>query len=174
MYMNFCSCVGIEDQCTAGFVCLAMCWIITHVHPHLPALLAGKACKSSFSYGRPVDCSTKKAPPLEPGFVSKTIYKDQMGSGWGVGASAVRSLQALHQGVSGSNASCLDLQTADVSTSQTMSAPSPCPALPCPALPCPALLCTWVISGMTCRISYFLSAAVVIALATSPSCSATP
>ena len=64
---------------------------------------------------RPVDCSTKQVLPFEPGFVSKTIYKDQVGSGWGVGGSAIRRLQDLNQGLSRSNASCFDLQTADVS-----------------------------------------------------------
>ena len=42
---------------------------------------------------RPVSCSTSQALPLEPGFVNSTIYQDQLGSGWGVGGSAVKWLQ---------------------------------------------------------------------------------
>ncbi|KAL3133728.1 hypothetical protein ABBQ32_008218 [Trebouxia sp. C0010 RCD-2024] len=54
---------------------------------------------------RPVDCSTKAALPLEPGFVNKTIYKDQVGTGWGVGGTAVRRLQQ-DRGLFKSNATC--------------------------------------------------------------------
>ena len=95
---------------------------------------------------RPVDCTTRTALPLEPGFVDKTIYKDQLASGWGVGTggSTVRRLQQSQNGLSGSNASCFDLQTEKVSNYVTMSLRHhqlPCPALPCPALPYPILPC---------------------------------
>lgn len=66
---------------------------------------------------RPVDCSTQTVLPLKPGFINKTIYKDQVETGWGVGTSgsAVRRLQQSKNGMptpSGlpaSNASCFDL-----------------------------------------------------------------
>ena len=88
---------------------------------------------------RPVDCSSKKALPLEPGFVNKVIYKDQVGSGWGVGGSAVWTLQTPNQGLFGSNASCFDLDD-DVSDHVKTISQRLLPALPCPALPCPALM----------------------------------
>ena len=94
-------------------------------------------------------CSQKEALPLEPGFVNKTIYEDQLGSGWGVGGSAIWRLQEPEQGLFRSNASCFDLQTTNVSDSQpeiVSIAVLLCPAPPCPALPCPcpSLLGLWV------------------------------
>ena len=117
---------------------------------------------------RPVSCSTSQALPLEPGFVNSTIYQDQLGSGWGVGGSAVKWLQQSGAGLNKSNAACFDLPKAEVCNPITMAntyyqdpRPTlplllalPCPALPrpapprpprpappCPALPCPALPC---------------------------------
>ena len=134
------SCADTEHKQRVAYVCHAMHLIIIGFHAWFECTCWTYTCC------RPVYCSSKKALPLEPGFVSETIYKDQVGSGWGVGGSAIWTLQEPKQGLSGSNASCFDLQTA-VSDLVRCSEPSasdwcpPCPALPCPALPCPALPC---------------------------------
>ena len=125
-------------------------------------LCSGMSPPVHLSTCRPVDCSTKQALPLDPGFVNSTIYEDQLGSGWGVGGSAVKRLQRSEAGLNKSNAACFDLPKAEVCDLITMAnrycqepRPTlplpcraaiallccPCPALPRPARPRPALPC---------------------------------
>ena len=153
------------------------------------ALLCSCPCWSHHCC-RPVDCSTQTALPLEPGFINKTIYGNKVGTGWGVGGSAIRRLQQSQNGLptsdsqAVSNASCFDLQKPKVKESSTTYMLYKHCQLPChgltrkwviiliPGISWPGLPRKWVrivIPGISCRTSSSFSAAIVIALATSPS-----